>query len=67
MRFQSQLPTASRTKVAQAAAMAVCLDIRPLSFYYRHQGMRHFANTMFEMGKTVPENEKYIRGLIYQE
>ena len=67
MRFQCQLPTAARKKAAQSVAMAVCLDIRPLRSEEGNQGMHHFAKTIFEMGHTVAENEKWIRVLIYQK
>ena len=58
LRFQPQLPIAARMKVVQAAAMAVCLGIHSLPFCDRNQGMHHFAKAIFEMGQTVPENEK---------
>ncbi len=44
--------------MAQAAALVFCLDIRPLSFCDGHLGMHNFAQTIFEMGQSVPANEK---------
>ena len=58
VQFQRQLPAASRSKVARAAALAVALDTRPLSFCDGHAGMREFARAIFEMGQTVPSHEK---------
>ena len=58
LNFQRNLPRAARGKVATAAALAVCLDLRPLSFCDGHTGLRHFAKSIFELGQTVSENEK---------
>ncbi len=58
IRFQRQLPLAARKTVANAAALAVCLDIRPLCFCSSQASLNHFARTLFEMGQTVPANER---------
>ena len=56
--FQRQLPISAKKKVALAAALAVCVDVRPLSFCDGHPEMKDFAQSIFEMGQSVPENEK---------
>ena len=58
VRFLSSLPVFAKNEVAQAAALAVALDIRPLSFCDEHTGVRHFAKTLFEMGQNIPPNER---------
>ena len=58
VRFQRQLPWAARNKVARSAALDACLDIRPLSLCDNHVCMRCFAQTIFELGQTVPVNER---------
>ena len=55
--FQRQLPLAARNRVANAAALAVVVDIQPLSFCDGHARMRSFAKTIFELGQKVPANE----------
>ena len=50
LRFQRQWPLASKPKIEHAAAYAVLLDIRPLSFNDGNEGMRMFAKNIFEMG-----------------
>ena len=57
VRFQRQLLLVARSKVAQAAALAVCLDVRPLSFCDDKSGMHHLAHSVFEMGQYELENE----------
>ena len=52
--FQRQLPVSAKKKVALAAALALYVDVRPLSFCDGHPGMKHFAQSIFEMGQTVP-------------
>ncbi len=58
VRFRRQLPAAARTRVARATALAVCLEMKPLRFCYGYVGMRNFAQTIFEIGQTVPASEK---------
>ncbi len=65
VRFQQQLPDAVHTKVAQSAALAVCLDTCPLSFCRVHLGIRHFVQTIFEMGQSVLANKKYTLNPTY--
>ena len=60
-RFQRQLTLAARSKAAQAAALHVYLDVRTLSYCDGQSGMRHFAQTIFETGQSVPENEPFER------
>ena len=50
-------PLAARSKVPQAAAIAGNLHVRPSFFCDSQSGMHHFAQTIFEMGQSVPENE----------
>ena len=57
LRFQRQLPLAAKSKIAHAAAYAVSLDFRPLSFCDGHDCIRVFAKSIFEMGHSVPGNE----------
>ena len=64
-RFQRQLPASASSGIAAAAALAAALDIRPLSFCDGHAGMRRFAKTIFELGQTVPVNEKNDQSHIY--
>ena len=45
-------------KVARAAALAVALDVRYFPFWDEHFGMSNFAQTLFELGQTLPVNEK---------
>ena len=59
--FQPQLPIAARSKISEAPALAVCLDIQPISFNDGHTGLRKFALTIFEMGQSVQANEKIDR------
>ena len=47
VRFKRQLLLAARSKVAQAAALAICLDVRPLPFCDGQSEMLHFAQTIF--------------------
>ena len=56
--FQRQLSSAARTKLAHSAVLVACLDIRPLLFCDNNVGMRCFAQTIFELGQTVPVNER---------
>ena len=49
LNFQRNLPVAARSQVAKAAALAVCLDSRPLSFCDGHPGLLHFAKSVFEL------------------
>ena len=65
--FQRQLPVSAKNKVALAAPLAVCVDVRPFSFCDGHPGMKQFVQIIFEIGQTVTENEKmdpksYLRG-----
>ena len=58
LRSQRQLPGSAKSKIAEAAAYAVSLDNRPLTFCDGHAGMRIFAKSIFEMGQTIPANEE---------
>ena len=51
------MPDAARGKVATAAELAICLDLRSFSFFDGHPDLRHLAKSIFELGRTVPENE----------
>ena len=52
----------AKTKVAHAAAHAVELDIRPLSFCDGNPGMRQFEKAIFKLGQNVPVIErKYLK------
>ena len=55
--FVRALPRAAKTSVDHGAALAVALDLRPLSFCDGHRGMTMFAKALFELGKTVPVHE----------
>ena len=51
LNFQRNLPSASRGNLATtAAALAVCLDFRPLSYCDGHPGLVHFGKSIFELG-----------------
>ena len=49
--FQRQFPVSAKKKVALAAALVVCVDIRPLSFCDCYLGMEHFEKSFSKWGK----------------
>lgn len=55
--FPRILPPGGRSKVARAAAIAVALDHRPISFTDKKKGMSIFAETLFKAGQTFSCND----------
>jgi len=43
-----------RASIADAAALAVVLDLRPLGFAENHDGIAKYAEAVFKAGQTVP-------------
>ena len=58
--FLLQLPVSAIEKVALAAALAVCVDVRPFSFCDFFPGTELFAQSTFEMGKRYQRMRKWI-------
>ena len=56
--FVRTFPRAARQTVERAAALAVALDVRALPFCDVHLVVSKFAQKLFELGQTVPVNEK---------
>ena len=56
--FHRQQPVSAKKKVSLDAEFAVCVDVHPFSVCYGHPGMKQFAQSIFEIGQTVPNNEK---------
>lgn len=51
---QRPLNERCRTAVADAAALAVVLDLRPLGFAACHEGIGKYAEAVFKAGQSVP-------------
>ena len=52
-----RLSLVANSKIANAAAFVVSLEIRHLSFCDVHEVMRMFAKSIFEMDQSFPVNE----------
>ncbi len=51
---QQMLDGRCREVISRSAAMAVILDLRPLSFAEEHEGIATFAESVFKAGQTIP-------------
>jgi len=52
--FSRDLSAVCQRSIIAAAARAVVLDLRPLSFAEKHAGIAEFASAVFQSGQTVP-------------
>lgn len=53
-RLVQELPSKCRQEIADAAALAVVLDVRPLGFAENKSGMEAYAGAVFRAGQSVP-------------
>ena len=51
---QQMLDGRCREAISRSAAMAVMLDLRPLSFAEDHEGIAAFAESIFKAGQSIP-------------
>ena len=51
---EHEIGAVCRANISRAGAMAVLLDLRPLTFASENEGMAAFAKSIFEAGQSVP-------------
>ena len=67
IKFQQQLPLSARSKVAQAAALSVCLDVRLFSLWTFNQECAISLKPFLKYCQSVPENETITQNSIYRD
>ena len=67
VRFRRQLPLASLSKLAQAAALAPCLDVRPLAFCDDRSGVHYVAHNIFEKFNLYHKIKLLTKSPIFQD
>ncbi len=59
--YRATIDSEGRRLIADATAMAVIMDLRPLGFAEEHEGIGNHAKDIFKAGQSVPDGVKIQR------